>query len=62
MNSEFDMDTTFHGIAGDTAAGAIGAAVAAMTWLQIITGIEAVIAGALTIVLLYLRIRKHLKG
>ena len=61
MSQEFGMEP-FHGVAGDTAAGLIGAAVAAASWFQIISGLESIVIGALTIVLICVRIHKHLKG
>ncbi len=61
MSQEFGMDTPFHGAAGDTVTGIIGAAVAAASWFQVISGLESVIIGALTIVLISVRISRHLK-
>lgn len=44
----------------DTVIGALGTLVATCPWTQVLTGAEAVVAGALTIVLLCLRIRRVL--
>lgn len=49
------------GIGADIASGTLGVSVATMTWYQVITGFESIIIGALTIVLICIRIHKHLK-
>ena len=53
------MESEFHGLSVDAATSAVGAAVAALSWFQVITGVESVIIGALTIVLIIMRIWKH---
>lgn len=45
----------------DTTIGVLGTLVATCPWTQILTGAEAVVAGALTILLLCLRIRRQLR-
>lgn len=44
----------------DAGIGALGAIVASCPWTQILTGVEAVIAGGLTIVLLCVRIKYYM--
>jgi hypothetical protein len=51
----------YHGLGADTAVGSLGATVAALSWTQTVTGLESVIIGALTIVLVCLRIYRHLR-
>jgi len=53
------MEADFHGLSVDTATSVVGATVAALSWFQVITGIESVIIGGLTIVLIIMRIWKH---
>lgn len=46
-------------IAQDLAVSAVGAGVSFAAWTQAITGVESVVVGALTIVLISIRIYKH---
>lgn len=55
-----DMTSTSQ-LAGDLMAGAVGTGYVGASLLGFIHGVEVVVAGALVIVLLLLRIRAHLK-